>query len=135
MRIGRRIALAGYLIGMLGCAGCAREDRQIQQHQDALRSCAATVRAIARAWLDGRVSGTYANTALERTLLLVEQQRTALATRPYMLIDQRGAHLADSADQMERLVAAMMHAVRGAKADDVRSAVAKIPIGDQTAQP
>ena len=98
-----------------------------------MQSCGSTVRAISIAWLEGRVSGTYARTALERTLLLVEQERTAVASQPQMLIDRRGANLADTADDLERLIAAMMHAVRGADAEGVRAAVAKIPTFEEAA--
>jgi hypothetical protein len=83
----RRAALTCCLIGVLTSA-CARQDRQIRQHQQALESCAATVQAVASAWLDGHVSGTYAHTALEQTLVLAEQERTALAGRPQLLVDE-----------------------------------------------
>lgn len=86
--------------------------------------------AIAGAWLDGQVSGTYARTALERTLRLAEQERTALA-RPHLLIAERGASLADTADHLARVIAAMMDGVRGADADAVRHALARLPIHDR----
>jgi hypothetical protein len=44
-----------------------------------------------------------------------------------MLIDPRGARLSDSAEQLERVVAAMLHAVRGADAAAVRRQLATIP--------
>jgi hypothetical protein len=128
MRTRQLAAILCCLISIASSAACNREDRQIRQHQEALQSLGSTVRAIAGAWLDGRVSGTYAQTALERTFLLVEQERTSLASRPEMLIDERGARLSDTADHLERLIAGIQHAMRGANAVAVREGLADIPI-------
>jgi hypothetical protein len=113
---------------ILSLAGCSRHDWQIQQHQEALQSLGSSARVIVQAWLDGQVSGTYTQTALEQIFRLIEQERAALASRPEMLIDERGARLSDTADHLERLVAAMVHAVRGADAAAAHRHLANIPI-------
>jgi hypothetical protein len=116
-------------------AGCSRQDQQIDQHLKALQSLESTVHAIASAWLDGQVSGTYAHTALDQTFVLVEAERAALASRPQMMIDRRGARLSDTADDLERLIAGLLQAVRGADAVTVRDRVARMPIDYEPVRP
>ena len=114
------LAAALCLAAALGTAACSRHDRRLEQHQRALQSLGATTHAIAGAWLGGNASGTYTRTALEQTLLLLEQERAALAGRPAMLLDPRGAQLADTADLMARLIALIVNDVRAADADGAR---------------
>ena len=118
------IALAILLDGV----GCSRHDLQIQMHQEALQSLRSTADATVNAWLAGHTSGTYTRTALERTYLLVEQERTSLAQRPEMLIDSRGAALSDAAEHLARLVALLMKDVRDADAESARAHIAALPI-------
>lgn len=97
-------------------------------HQEALQSLRSTADALASAWLAGDTSGTYTHTALERTYLLVEQERTSLAKRPEMLIDARGAALSDAAEHLARIVALLMKDVRDADAGAARAHKSALPV-------
>jgi hypothetical protein len=121
-----RVILAVVL--SLAVAGCGRQDKQLQQHQETLESLGATTKAIAEAWLGGSVSGTYTLTALEQTLILVEQERSAFATVPEALVDPRGARLSQAAERLSRLLAETMGDVRVADSASVRRHMADIPI-------
>ena len=83
--------------------------------------------AIVDAWLRGSVSGTYTSTALEQMLTMVEADRAALTTSPKLLIDPRGAALADSAARFSQRLAAIMAAVQRADGATARAEAAAIP--------
>jgi hypothetical protein len=108
--------------------GCSRTESRLEQHRQSFESLGATTAAIGDAWLAGQVSGTYARTAFEDTLRLVEQERTALASRPELLADPRGAELSQSAEQLSRLLAGMIGDVRHADGSSVRRHLAGIPL-------
>ena len=109
-------------------AGCSRQDERLRQHQEKFESLGSTTAAIGEAWLAGSTSGTYTRTALEQTQVLVEQERSALASVPEMLLDPRGAGLSQAAERLSRLLAAMIHDVGAADAESVRRHLTHIPI-------
>jgi hypothetical protein len=112
----------------LGFGACARQDARIQQHREKLESLGTTTAAIGRAWLAGDASGTFTRTALERTFVMVEQERSAVASSPQALLDPRGAELSQAAERLSRLLAMMLHDVGAADAGSVRRRLTEIPI-------
>jgi hypothetical protein len=111
---------------MAGSA-CSRDESRLQQHRRSCESLGATTAAIGEAWLAGRLSGTYAGVAFEDTLRLLEQERAALASRPELLADPRGAELSQSAERLSRLLAAMIGDVRRADGSSARRHFEDIP--------
>ena len=112
----------------LASAGCSRDDQRLQAQREALESLGESTAAITEAWLAGDVSGTYTSTALQQVFVLVEQERRSLTAAPATLLDPRGAQLSEAAEQLSRLLAAMLHDVRAANASAMRQHVASIPI-------
>jgi hypothetical protein len=112
----------------LASASCSRQDERLQQHREKFESLGSSTAAIAEAWLGGSTSGTFTGIALEQTFLLVEQERSALASTPDALLDPRGAELSQAAERLSRLIAVMMHDVRAADAASLRQHLATIPI-------
>jgi len=128
LRCSALLAAVVCVAGAMNSYACSGHDRQIQQHQKALRSLGSTTHAIVEAWLAGNVSGTYAQTALDQTIVLIEQERTAVAASPEILIDPRGANLSDTADQMTRVAAIIIAAVRDGDAAAARHRLASLPL-------
>jgi hypothetical protein len=116
------------IVAAVGVAGCTSQSDALDQHQEKLESLGASSAAIAEDWLHGAVSGTYTGTALEQIYRLVEQERSALASKPPALADHRGAHLSEAADQLSRLLAVMMQDVEHGDAAALREHASKIPI-------
>ena len=109
-------------------AACTRQDARLQQHREVFESLGATTEAIGQAWLSGAVSGTYTSTALKQTLLLVEQERTALTATAETLADPRGATLSQQAEKLSRLIASLVSDVRDADPTAARQHLSAIPI-------
>jgi hypothetical protein len=121
-------------VAALSSLACSRHDRRLEQHQKVLQSLASTAHAVADAWLAGYVSGTYTETALEQTFLLIEQERTTLARTPDTIIDPRGARLSDAADQMARVTAQIISDVRAADGVAARRHLASLPNDEREAR-
>jgi hypothetical protein len=113
---------------IVALAGCSRQDERLRQHRKHFESLGATTAAIGEAWLAGSVSGTYTLTALDQTFRLVEQEQTALASKPNTLIDPRGAALSQAAEKLLRLLARLTEDVRSGDAGALRGHLAEIPI-------
>jgi hypothetical protein len=111
---------------MLLC-GCTSVEREMDQRREQLHSLASTTTAIAEAWLEGRVSGTYARTAFRQTYVLVEQQRSALVASPRELLRGEGPRLAQTAEQLARVLARLMQQVFEGNGDAVRRSLRDIP--------
>jgi hypothetical protein len=123
----RRLAIAA--LACVLAPACAGTDSRLRQHQEKLDSLASTTAAIANAWLEGDVSGTFGVTALDQAFVLVEQERTAIASQPKTLADQRGARLADGADWLSRLIAATIRDLNAADAARVRQRLRELAAG------
>jgi len=125
--VSMRAACIAFAALTLSIVGCSRDDSRLAQHDKKFESLGATTAAITEAWLAGQLSGTYTQTALEKTFQLVEQERTALVKTPQALQDARGARLSQAAERLSRLVAALMLDVAAADGDSARRRVADIP--------
>jgi hypothetical protein len=120
---------AAVVAAVICIAGCSRQDRQLQDHQDAFASLSASTKRIVTVWLDGSTSGTFTITALDQMLLMVEQERSTLTASPQLLIDPRGGAMADSASQLSHQIAAMINDVRSADGDGARRHLDQLPFG------
>ena len=118
--------LALCLASTLCVVACARKEGRIEQHRKILLSLTSTTRAIGAGWLAGHLSGTYTKTALDQTLLLVEQERATVVRAPESLADPRGARLSADADELERVIAQIIAAVRAADSAAARRHVASL---------
>jgi len=79
-------------------------------------------------WLAGKVSGTFARAALEKTFQLAEQERAVLAKVPATLQDPRGAALSQKAERLSRVLASLVADVAAADGVAARQHVSAIPI-------
>jgi hypothetical protein len=126
-----RAAVAATLVILALGVGCTRQDARLEQHKKKFESLGATTKVVSEAWLSGQVSGTYTLAALDQTFHLVEQERTALAAKPAMLRDTRGAALSQGAEQLSRLIASIIGDVTSADGQSVREQLTKLPIVPQ----
>jgi len=123
-----RIAAAIALTTTPFSAGCASQQRTIEQQQEKLQSLAASTRLLVDDFLAGQVSPTYTRTAFEAIFAQVEQQRAVLAATPETLADDRGAALAQQAGALSRLIAQMQRDVVSGNTSALRVRADAIPL-------
>jgi hypothetical protein len=109
------------------CSACNGQERRLQQRQEKIESLGATATAVGNAWLDQSVSSTYARTALDQTFLLLEQERSTLASSPENLIDGRGARLSQAAERLARTIALISDDVTRGDATSARQHLSTVP--------
>jgi hypothetical protein len=114
------LAVAAALVG-----GCSADDR-LAQHASKIRSSRATTIAVAEAWLHGDVSAVYAQTALEQTFQLVEQERAAVAATPQDLAKPDAGSLTRDAEELSRELAAMSRDVQTADGATLRRRLSEL---------
>jgi hypothetical protein len=122
----RRIAYALIAATALTASSCTRQDTRIQQLTEEFASLRATTTGIGEAWVAGDVSGTYALTALDQTLRMLDRQRTELTTSPRSLLDPRGSRLSQAGERLSRLVVVLGEDVHRGDADSARGHMAEI---------
>ena len=108
--------------------GCGGQDARFEQHTRTFESLGATSTAVMDGWLAGKVSGTYARAALEKTFQLAEQERAGLVKVPATLQDPRGAALSQKAERLSRVLANLVADVAAADGVSARQHVGDIPI-------
>jgi hypothetical protein len=121
-----RCVRAALVVASFLYAGCTTT-QDTQQHREKLRSLASTSETISGAWLDGRVSRTYARTSFRQTYALVEQERAAIAESPQTLTNPDGQSLSAASERLARTVAVLIEGVSASDADAVRLAAKDIP--------
>ena len=105
---------------MLGCGST----QQLTQQQKALVSLDSTVIAVSNAWLEGKVSTTYARTALGTTAALLEKERAKIGSSPDALVDPRVASLSESQNRLARQIALLRKALADSDAALIRHEIA-----------
>jgi hypothetical protein len=123
------------VLGLLVTAACGGPATRMQQHRERFQSLASTSALIGEAWMAGRVSGTFADTALQQTFRLIEQERASLASSPESLVEAEGARLSQAAERHSRLVAQLMRDIRAGDGASVREKLARIPLGPTSERP
>jgi hypothetical protein len=93
-------------------SACRSPDAQIQQHARKIASLRATTRSVVEAWLQGNVTGRYAEGALDQTFELLEAERTAVAATPADLARPHANVLARDAEATSRVIAALSRDIR-----------------------
>jgi hypothetical protein len=105
----------------LGCE--SRQELVAQQHK-ALVSLNSTVIAVGNAWLDGKVSTTYARTALETAAALLEKERARIGASPDVLVDPQIVSISESQAQLARQIAMLRKALADSDAAVIRQQIA-----------
>jgi hypothetical protein len=75
---------------------------------------------VCHGWLDGKLSTTYARTALEAVSVLLEKERTRISASPDAIADTAVASVSDSQHQLARQIALLRQALAESDADAIR---------------
>ena len=122
------MARALVALGITAALGaCSSPAKQLVQAQKKIDGLAATTRAIGQAWLNGDVSSTYTGTAFKQTLQLLDEQRASLNASPKLLLDPRGASLSRNAEQLSRVLAALIEDARSNDGASAREHLSQMP--------
>jgi hypothetical protein len=108
-------------------ASCASDDRRLQQTARALSSLTSTTQMVCLAWMSGDASTAYTVTTLDRTLQLTEAQRNELMRSSGTRTDPLGAQLTRIAEDLERSLGTLIHAVQANDGTSVRREIARLP--------
>jgi hypothetical protein len=84
--------------------GCSRP-HDILTHRKKVDSIQSSISSVADAWLAGDISSRFAAAAFERTFILIEQERSAMAASPDALADPPVAALVTRLESLSREVA------------------------------
>jgi hypothetical protein len=114
------------IVVVAGAGACRTPEQTLTDQNKTLESLRATATAVADAWLAGDVSSTFARTALEETLQLLENSRSELAASPALLADPQFANLTQSLDRLTRTVGALWKNVGDGDAAAVRRQLAEV---------
>jgi hypothetical protein len=109
-----------------GAIACRTPQQTLTKESRTLGSLRATTAAVGDAWLAGDVSSTFALTALERTMQLLETTRSELVASPRLVANPELAALAQSADRLTRTVGLLWKNVGDRDTAQVRRHLADI---------
>jgi len=118
---GSRLWSAVVLVVALA-AGCRSQQQILDEEREGLSSVRASATSVCRAWLDGRISGTYAHTALQQLQELLEQQREQLMqSSDELLSDPAARSLSEAQGRLAHTLAMLARAVDARDPDAVRA--------------
>jgi len=101
-------------------SACGSPEVALQKHAQKVASLRATTLAVTKAWLQGDVTGTYAEVALEQTFQLIEQERAGVAGTPADLARPHANALVRDTEVISCVIAALSRDVQGGDAANAR---------------
>jgi hypothetical protein len=118
---------AGWLALACALVACTTVEDRVSEHQRRVRSLASTTTVVTDAWLSGRVSGTFAATALSSTLVLVDRERATFGTDVEVLSDPAGGLVSEETEQLARQLSSIIEDVQRGNGTAVRHRLAELP--------
>jgi hypothetical protein len=109
-------------------SACGFPEAEVQKHAQKVASLRATTLSITEAWVQGDVTGTYAEVALAQTFQLVEQERAAVAATPADLARPQSNALARDTEAMSRVIAALSRDVQSGDGANARRHLENLPV-------